>query len=241
MKKIKVLLLGILVTFIVPISVNAESYTFDDMTCELDDNYNVTVKENIDTATYIPLEYSKEELIEFFDKGEYSLFALNEDDSNLRLKISTSSECGNMATDKEEMNQCMPDAISELKEKEETDLVNDNTFTSENGIHYYTLEYFKFGSTILDVTTSYNNVVYTFTLATSNSMEDIETHAKEIMDSMVLNGFEPTAEKISDDLEENSETKNDEESNISIITVSVVLGVIAIGGISIYVYKKKNK
>ena len=53
MKKIKVLLLGILVTFIVPISVNAESYTFDDMTCELDDNYNVTVKENIDTATYI--------------------------------------------------------------------------------------------------------------------------------------------------------------------------------------------
>mgnify|MGYP000786747203 FL=1 len=91
------------------------------MTCELDDNYNVTVKENIDTATYIPLEYSKEELIEFFDKGEYSMFALNEDDSNLRLKISTSSECGNMATDEEEMNQCMPDAISELKEKEETD------------------------------------------------------------------------------------------------------------------------
>ena len=38
MKKIKGLLLGILVIFIVPISVNAESYTFDDMTCELDDD-----------------------------------------------------------------------------------------------------------------------------------------------------------------------------------------------------------
>ena len=241
MKKIKVWLLGILVTFIVPISVNAESYTFDDMTCELDDNYNVTVKENIDTATYIPLEYSKEELIEFFDKGEYSLFALNEDDSNLRLKISTSSECGNMATDEEEMNQCMPDAISELKEKEETDLVNDDTFISKNGIRYYTLEYFKFGSTILNVTTSYNNVVYTFTLATSNSMEDIETHAKEIMDSVTLNGFEPVSENTSNDLKENKKTENEEESNMNIVVIGVVLGIIAIGGISIYVYKKKNK
>ncbi len=241
MKKIKVLLLGILVTFIVPISVNAESYTFDDMTCELDDNYNVTVKENIDTATYIPLEYSKEELIEFFDKGEYSMFALNEDDSNLRLKISTSSECGNMATDEEEMNQCMPDAISELKEKEETDLVHDDTFISKNGIRYYTLEYFKFGSTILNVTTSYNNVVYTFRLATSNSMEDIENHAKEIMDSVTLNGFEPVSENTSNDLKENNKIENKEESNMSIVVIGVVLGVIAIGGISIYVYKKKNK
>lgn len=207
MKKIKFLLIGLLVTFVVPFTVNAESYTFDDITYELDSDYIVTTKDNIDTTTYIPLEYEKEELLELFNQGKFHLVGRNEDNSNLRFKIKSVSECGNIASDKNEKSNCIANAISEIKERENTDLVRDDTFTSKNGINYYTLKYYKSGSSFLDVVTSYNNKVYTFTLATNYGEDNIIKSAKEIMDSVTLKDFKVISKEQTNESEKKEHLK----------------------------------
>lgn len=240
MNKIKTLLVGLLVAIVVPISVNAESYTFDDITYELDSDYIVTTKDNIDTTTYIPLEYEKEELLELFNKKEFYLLARNEDKSNLKFKIKNVSSCGNIASDKKEMEECISSYINELKERENTDLVIENTFTSKNGINYYTLEYFKSGSTFLDVITRYNNKTYTFTLATSYSEDDIIANAKEIMDSATLKGFRVIPEESKVESEKNEKTKaEDQKDNKSILVIGIVATIVVIGGISIFIFKRR--
>lgn len=241
MNKIKTLLIGLLVAFVIPVSVNAESYTFDDITYELDSDYIVTTKENIDTTTYIPLEYEKEEVLELFNKKEFYLIARNEDNSNLKFKIKNVSSCGNIASDKKEMEECLSTAISELKERENTDLVRDNTFTSKNGINYYTLKYFKSGSTFLDVITSYNNIVYTFTLATNYGEDLIEKNAKEIMDSAALKDFKSISEESKTESTKSNDNEKDEKNNTSIIVIGITATIIVIGGIFICAYKIKKK
>lgn len=239
MNKIKTLLIGLLVAVVIPITVNAESYTFDDITYELDSDYIVTTKDNIDTTTYIPLEYEKEEVLELFNKKEFYLIARNEDNSNLKFKIKDVNECGNVASDKKGMTDCISSAISQLKERENTDLVIDNTFTSKNGINYYTLEYFKSGSTLLDVITSYNNKTYTFTLATSYSEDDIIANAKEIMDSVTLENFKATSEDQTNKSEKNEDSVEEKKDNSSIFVIGIVATIIVIGGVSIFIFKKK--
>lgn len=239
MNKIKTLLIGLLVAISVPITVNAESYTFDDITYELDSDYIVTTKDNIDTTTYIPLEYEKEEVLELFNKKEFYLLARNEDNSNLKFKIKNISSCGNIASDKKGMKECISSSINELKERENTDLVIDNTFTSKNGINYYTLEYFKSGSTLLDVITSYNNKTYTFTLATSYSEDDIIANAKEIMDSVTLENFKATSEDQTNKSKKNEDSVEEKKDNSSIFVIGIVATIIVIGGVSIFIFKKK--
>lgn len=239
MNKIKGLLIGLLVTFVIPVSVNAESYTFSDITYELDSDYIVTTKENIDTTTYIPLEYEKEELLELFNKGEFYLVGRNEDNSNLRFKIKSVSECGNIASNKKEMNECLSSTISELKEREKVDLVIDNTFTSKNGINYYTLNYYKSGSSFSDVVTSYNNKVYTFTLATNYGEDLLEKNAKEIMDSATLKDFKAISEEQTSESKKNDEKVEEKKDNTSIFVIGVVATIIVVGGISVFVFKKK--
>lgn len=240
MNKIKTLLVGLLVAIVVPISVNAESYTFDDITYELDSDYIVTTKDNIDTTTYIPLEYEKEELLELFNKNEFYLLARNEDNSNLKFKIKNGSSCGNIASDKKEMEECISNYINELKERENTDLVRDNTFTSKNGINYYTLKYYKFGVTYLDVVTSYNNKAYIFTLATNYGEDLIEKNSKEIMDSATLKGFKviPEESKVESGKNEKIETE-EQKDNKSILVIGIVASVVVIGGISIFIFKRR--
>lgn len=241
MNKIKTLLIGLLVAIVVPVTVNAESYTFDDITYELDSDYIVTTKDNIDTTTYIPLEYEKEELLELFNKKEFYLIARNEDNSNLKFKIKNVSSCGNIASDKKGMEECISSSINELKERENTDLVIDNTFTSKNGINYYTLEYFKSGSTFLDVITSYNNIVYTFTLATNYGEDLIVKNAKEIMDSASLKDFKAIKETSKSESESKDNNIEEKKDNKSIIVIGITAAVVIISGISIYIFKIKKK
>lgn len=239
MNKIKGLLMGLLVAFVIPVSVNAESYTFDDITYELDSDYIVTTKDNIDTTTYIPLEYEKEELLELFNQGKFHLVGRNEDNSNLRFKIKSVSKCGNIASNKKEMNECLSSAIDEVKERENTDLVIDNTFTSKNGINYYTLNYYKSGSSFSDVVTSYNNKVYTFTLATNYGEDLIEKNTKEIMDSATLKDFKSISKEQTSESSNKEDVVKEKKNNTSILLVGITTAIIVIGGISIFVLKKK--
>ncbi len=181
-KKIIGLFIGIL--FVIPLTVKAESYTFNDISFELDSDYTVTTKDNVDTSTYIPLEYNRDQVKVLFNDGTFSLLGINKDRSNIKMNISSTSDCGSIASNKSEMSKCVTNAVSNLKEKENVNSVTDKTYTSKNEVNYYTLSYFKYGSALLDVVTSYNNKVYTFTLATSYSKDDLEKHAKEIMDSV---------------------------------------------------------
>lgn len=242
MKKGKVLLVGLFVLLVMPICVQAKSYTFDGITYELDDNYKVTTKENIDTSGYRPLDYTEEEFKEILNSGKYSLFGSSntKDSFSINFKVENVSKCGSIASNKKEMKECMAVIIEELKEKEDTDIVIDSTFVSKKGINYYTLEYFKFGGTYLVVTTSYNNKVYTFILATSYSKDDIEENAKKIMDSVTLNGFKASVdEKASDSKNNDADKINEKKNNGIIYAIGATSFVIIIGGISIYLFKKK--
>ena len=231
-KKIIGLFIGIL--FVIPLTVKAESYTFNDISFELDSDYTVTTKDNVDTSTYIPLEYNRDQVKVLFNDGTFSLLGINKDRSNIKMNISDTSDCGSIASNKSEMSKCVSNAVSNLKEKENVNSVTDKTFTSKNGINYYTLSYFKYGSALLDVTTSYNNKVYTFTLATSYSKDDLEKHAKEIMDSVSLSNFKKNEEK------EAKETKEGKSNNNSALIIGAVgVAIAVVGGAVVYFIKKK--
>ncbi len=240
MKKIRFLLLALFVAVATPLCVSAKSFTFDDITYELDDNYKYTTKENLDTSGYRPLQYKEEEFKELLNSGQYSLFGFYDikDSFSINFKVKKVNECGNIAS-KKDIDKCMSSASEELKSRENTDLVDENKFTSKNGVNYYTLKYFKFGGTYLEVITSYNDIAYTFTFATSYSQDDIDSGAKKIMDSVSLNGFKATVDEQVSKSENNNDKVTEEKDNNILVIGGIVAAIVVIGGISIFIFKKK--
>ena len=91
----------------------------------------------------------------------------------------------------------------------------------------------------LEVITSYNDIAYTFTFATSYSQDDIDSGAKKIMDSVSLNGFKATVDEQVSKSENNNDKVTEEKDNNILVIGGIVAAIVVIGGISIFIFKKK--